>query len=96
MTTKAPVLGGAALLALALVALGGADDEPRGGVLLNPDPPEAPRWGLEWEPWERPGATAAGAASAAANPAAAPEAPAWDADAPAGIWATPAQFADSD
>lgn len=94
------MLAGMALFGLALVAFGGPAQEPRGGVLLNPDPPEAPRWGLEWELWERPSPSVAetpapGAVSASADPASVQEAPAWDPDAPAGIWATPAEFADS-
>ena len=49
MRIKAPLLAGGAGLCLLLLALAGPSGEPRGGVVLNPNPPEPPRWGLQWD-----------------------------------------------
>lgn len=88
--TKAPALAGLAAAGLALAALAGPSGEPRGGVVLNPDPPERPRSGLMWELGELPPAPAAPAS--AGDPPPTEEQPFGD----PGIWATPAEFSDTD
>lgn len=99
MTIKASVLIGTAVLGLALFVVAGPSGERRGGVLINPDPPQAPIWGLKWEtgtppePAEAPEpAGRVDAAPLADDPGAAGEQPAGD----AGIWATPAEFSAED
>lgn len=54
MRMRAPLLTAGAAVGLALLALAGPSGEPRGGVVLNRDPPQAPRWGLRWEVGELP------------------------------------------
>jgi hypothetical protein len=61
MRIRAPLLAGGSGLGLLLLALAGPSDEPRGGVVLNPDPPQPPRWGLKWDAGELPEPTVAAA-----------------------------------
>jgi len=89
-----PLWGGAGLIGLALFLAATPPKEPR--VQLNPDAPTAPRWGLAWNmKLDKP------APATASDPAAqqsAVAAPAQQSSAPpdAGVWATPAEWSDSD
>lgn len=96
MRAGAPYLIGVATLGLAFIALTGPSEETGGGVVLNRAPPRTPSWGLNWEAWQRPERRpfAAPVAAPAAEDAAAGQG--WKDAAYAGVWATPAEFSDSD
>lgn len=63
MPIKAPLLAGGAGVGFLLIALVGPSGEPRGGVVLNRDPPQPPRSALTWDAREmpKPAGQAAGA-----------------------------------
>jgi hypothetical protein len=92
--TKTPLLAGLTVATLALLVWTGSPDEPRGGVVLNRSPPEPPRTGLKWQ------------LEALPKPTPLPVTPETDPDQGAdewtgagvdpGVWATPAEFSDSD
>ncbi len=94
MRTKQTWLGVAAVgLVLILLTTGGEDRN--GRVELNPNPPQAPRWGLTWDLGEPPARE--GTPSPASTETVRSASAGVDGDtADPGIWATPAEFADSD
>ena len=94
MRIKAWFLAGLAAVSLVLLTVAGPTEEPRGGVVLNPDPPQAPTWGLKWDLGELP--RPAGLADGVMPAGAASEWVAADPSAQAGVWATPAEFSETD
>lgn len=84
------------------VAWPDAPGDPGGGVVLNRDPPRAPSWDLSWEAWQGPErpigapASAPAAGGQSAEKAVPVEGRGWEDEAYAGVWATSAEFSDSD
>ena len=94
MRISIPLWGGAGLIGLALFLAATPPEEPR--VQLNPHAPKASRWGLAWN-MKLDNPAPATASSTAARPSAA-AAPVQQSSVPAdaGVWATPAEWSDSD
>jgi hypothetical protein len=94
MRTKQNWLGVAAVgLVLILLTTGGEDQN--GRVELNPNPPQARRWGLTWDLGDRPARETTPTPASTEAVGSASEGVDGDTADP-GIWATPAEFADSD
>lgn len=87
-------------MGLALLAFAVPTGEQRGEVVLNSNPPQAPRSGSKWESWElpQPGSTASASAPApSGNAGGAPPAEYIEGGGDAAaIWATPAEFSETD
>lgn len=100
MRIRALLLVRMTALGLALNALPRPPEKPRSGVVLNPNPAQAPKWGLKWERWELPEPprleSTDGGARLLPHTDDAVQEVAWNPDADPRIWATPAEFSAED